>query len=215
MNFSTLLCIILLFITIVQLSAQVGIGTNSPNSSSILHLKSSNKALVLSKPNISSISNPIDGMLIYDENNKCLKYFRDSSWSDCLKEKETVLPDAQDLTCGYTLAADRNWPIINQINSYEHLYVISIINNGTKTYTFNNIVNQDIFMWEKDGNKLVIRDSPMGSSAQIPPNGGSQIFYLSLEGIPNKSGTYTPDSFKNGNINCPNLPKTHTFTVTN
>jgi uncharacterized protein (TIGR02145 family) len=64
--------------------AQVGIGTSSPNSASILDLTSSQKGLLL--PRVASTSvilNPINGLLIYDLSSNCLKAFENGAWTDC------------------------------------------------------------------------------------------------------------------------------------
>lgn len=72
--------------------SQTGINISQPNLSSDLHLGSSNKALLLNRvPNTDAIKDPIDGMIIYDESEKCVKAHQGGVWSNCFyKEIETI-----------------------------------------------------------------------------------------------------------------------------
>ena len=63
--------------------SQVGIGTTSPHSSSILDLTATNKALLLPRvANSNAITTPVNGMMIYAENPKCFKAYADGVWRD-------------------------------------------------------------------------------------------------------------------------------------
>ena len=65
--------------------AQVGIGTTTPAGSSILDLTATNKALLLTRvANTAAITNPVNGMLIYDISANCVKGFENGAWSGCL-----------------------------------------------------------------------------------------------------------------------------------
>ncbi len=72
-------CIILLFAILhlytIRINAQVGIGNNNPDSSSILDIKSSNKGILI--PRMTSterknITSPANGLLVYDTDNECI-----------------------------------------------------------------------------------------------------------------------------------------------
>ena len=61
--------------------SQVGIGTTSPHSSSILDLTASDKALLLPRvANSNNIATPVNGMMIYAVNPKCFKAYQDGAW---------------------------------------------------------------------------------------------------------------------------------------
>ena len=61
--------------------SQVGIGTTSPHSSSILDLTASDKALLLPRvTNSNKIATPVNGMMIYAVNPKCFKAYQDGAW---------------------------------------------------------------------------------------------------------------------------------------
>ena len=69
----------------VNLFAQVGIGTSNPEPSTILELKSEDKALLLTRvANTSAIPTPINGMLIYDMSANCIKGYENGAWTQCL-----------------------------------------------------------------------------------------------------------------------------------
>ena len=63
--------------------SQVGIGTTSPHSSSILDLTASDKALLLPRvANSNNIATPVNGMMIYAVNPKCFKAYQNGAWVD-------------------------------------------------------------------------------------------------------------------------------------
>lgn len=69
----------------------VGLGTNAPNSNSILELASTNKALLLPRlTNTSSITSPTNGMMIYDSSSNCIKSYENGAWSSCLSSINNV-----------------------------------------------------------------------------------------------------------------------------
>ncbi|MDR2238613.1 MAG: fibrobacter succinogenes major paralogous domain-containing protein [Chryseobacterium sp.] len=90
--------------------AQVGINIEQPNLSSDLHLGSTNKALLLNRvPNTAAIENAIDGMIIYDESEKCVKAHQGGVWSNCFyKEIETIFA----LVCSSPLSTINPSPAI-------------------------------------------------------------------------------------------------------
>lgn len=64
--------------------SQVGIGTQSPHSSSILDLTATNKALLLPRvANTAAIASPVNGMMIYDMSSNCIKSYENNAWSPC------------------------------------------------------------------------------------------------------------------------------------
>ncbi|MCS4304380.1 hypothetical protein [Chryseobacterium sp. BIGb0232] len=65
--------------------AQVGIKQENPNLSSDLELGSNNKTLLLNRvPNTAAVANPVNGMMIYDISEECVKAFQADKWSKCL-----------------------------------------------------------------------------------------------------------------------------------
>jgi len=83
-------CLLLLIAVVLfskGASAQVKIGSNPTTigNSSLLELESTNKALVIPRvTNTSAITNPVNGMVVYDLSSTCAKSYENGAWSDCL-----------------------------------------------------------------------------------------------------------------------------------
>ena len=79
--------------------SQVGIGTASPNSNSILDLTASDKALLIPRvANTNAIASPVNGMLIYDISENCFKGYANGSWSGCFGNTSPNLTPEQEFT---------------------------------------------------------------------------------------------------------------------
>ncbi len=62
---------------------KVGVGTNAPQS--VLDVVSSNSALIIPRlTNTSAVTNPVNGMIIYDLSAHCVKAYENGAWSNCL-----------------------------------------------------------------------------------------------------------------------------------
>lgn len=84
--------------------AQVGIKRDNPHPSSDLELGSTNKTLLLNRvPNTGAVPNPVDGMMIYDISEECVKAYQAGKWSNCLG-KGLNSRKTQRLTSTTTLA---------------------------------------------------------------------------------------------------------------
>lgn len=73
--------------------AQVKIGDNPTNIgvSSLLELESTNKALVVTRvANTAAITNPVNGMIIYDISSNCLKSYENGAWTNCLSNGSNI-----------------------------------------------------------------------------------------------------------------------------
>ena len=80
--------------------SQVGIGTASPQSSSILDLTATDRALLLPRvANSNNIATPVNGMMIYAVNPKCFKAYQDGAWVD-LTTCSAVSPVTSAMTFG-------------------------------------------------------------------------------------------------------------------
>lgn len=70
--------------------AQVGINQPNPNLSADLELGSTNKSLLLNRvANPGVIANPVNGMLIYDVSQECVKAYQGGAWSNCFWKEAT------------------------------------------------------------------------------------------------------------------------------
>jgi len=74
---------LLVTLVITASFSQVGIGTNTPDSSGILELSSTNKAFLpprMSTVQRNQIANPVPGMLIFNTDSACIDIYRTNSW---------------------------------------------------------------------------------------------------------------------------------------
>jgi hypothetical protein len=88
-NTSNMKKILLLFAFFTSLcaTAQVKIGDNPTNvgTSSSLELESTDKALLLTRvANTAAITDPVNGMVVYDISSNCVKSYENGAWSNCL-----------------------------------------------------------------------------------------------------------------------------------
>lgn len=65
-------------------NGQVGINNPTPEADALLELKSTNKALLITRvPNVSAITNPVNGMVLYDISKECFRSYENNVWTDC------------------------------------------------------------------------------------------------------------------------------------
>jgi hypothetical protein len=97
----TILAIVFIASTITGI-AQVGIGTNTPNASSVLDLTSTTKAFLpprLTTGQRDSITNPVGGMVIFNSTTGCIEIYRGTNWFNvCTQSTSGSLPAVD----GYT-----------------------------------------------------------------------------------------------------------------
>ena len=129
-----LLNVILSFSTLLTF-AQVGIGTETPATSAALDITSADKALLITRlVDTSVVTNPIDGMLIYDMSAKCIKFYEDGAWTDCVSFDNPVLtasdfsPNAEDSYWIYNVDSSSTDLPDMDFTSTDSLYVASTSN---------------------------------------------------------------------------------------
>jgi len=181
---------IFLLLTFIPSNSQVGIGTTTPRG--ILDLNSpltSNSGLVL--PTNSSVTNIInpqggniaEGTMMYDNTNKCVKYFNGTSWSNCLCDscgggaQPTVVVDCSQ---GFSGTYEELVPLSGAT------YSVTVTNNSFSTATLAFQPN-DLVLSGVDG-ITVASVSP--TSANLAA-GASQVITYTLSGTPNSVGTLT------------------------
>ncbi|MGV1013093.1 MAG: hypothetical protein ACOYBS_11670 [Flavobacterium sp.] len=65
--------------------AQMGIGTSTPVAGSILELKATDKALLLTRvASTAAVTTPVNGMMVYDISSNCIKGYQNGAWTGCL-----------------------------------------------------------------------------------------------------------------------------------
>jgi hypothetical protein len=74
--------------------AQVGIGTASPDSSAMLEVQSTTKGFLMPRMTTAerdAIANPALGLFIFNTDDMCPQYYKDTSWSTCLVEESQLM----------------------------------------------------------------------------------------------------------------------------
>ena len=87
--------LLVLFILIYSLSfsQNVGIGTNTPNSSAILDVASTSKGILLPRvADTSNIATPAEGLVIYSQTAKAPNYFDGNKWNNVADARNNFVP---------------------------------------------------------------------------------------------------------------------------
>ena len=89
----TIFTLMLAFIGLTSTFAQVGIGTTTPAAGAALDITSTNQGLLLPRvADIAAITTPTNGMIIYDNFNKCIRSYENNAWSSCLNGSSALEP---------------------------------------------------------------------------------------------------------------------------
>jgi hypothetical protein len=162
--------------------AQFGIGTLTQQSSAILDLTSTDKALLLPRvANTAAILSPYNGMMIYDLSSNCLKLYQNSAWSDCFG---AVSSPSVSNNC--------------DINGFEGTYTSGVAmtatNKFTVTVTNNTFSTANISF--ATGDLVLSGITGLTVSAVSPASaaltaGQSQLVTYTLTGTPTTAGTLT------------------------
>lgn len=174
---------ILALLTLGTLSAQVGIGTTTPQASSVLDLTSTNKALLLPRvANTAAISSPENGMIIYDISSNCIKSYENNAWSKCFSAENAPTT---------TVVADCN------VDGFTGSFIRNVGLAGAKfsiTITNNSFATAGISFAPAD---LVLSGVSGVTVSSVSPTtvsliaGQSQRIDYTLSGTPSATGTIT------------------------
>ena len=171
----------LFLLTAINLNAQVGIGTTTPNNSSILDIDSTTAGMLTPRMNTiqrDAISSPAEGLFIYNLDSNCFQFFDGSTWSGCMgitsPVKALVCPpnpvifgfyvvstttnSTNTMEVTVTTTAQDNYNITtNTVNGYSFSASGVFLTSGTHTITL--------------------------ASTGTPTATGTDIFTISLSGV--------------------------------
>ncbi len=103
---------LLLFVLSQNSPAQIGIGTNTPNPSSVLDLTSTNKGFLLPRMTTAQrdlIAAPVAGMMIFNLDSTCIEIFRDTVWFNvCTGTSSVVIQHIRPFIPGVTIC-NQTW----------------------------------------------------------------------------------------------------------
>lgn len=113
--------------------SQVGIGTTSPDPSSMLDIKSTTQGFLpprMTSDQRDAIDSPAEGLFIYNLDSSCFQYFKGTSWSGCLGE---AIPNALDCASVTVNGAYSNGNALNATNTITIDVFVNIIESYTIT----------------------------------------------------------------------------------
>ena len=181
--------------------SQVGIGTTSPHSSSILDLTASDKAMLLPRvANTAAIPSPVNGMMIYDISSNCIKSYENGAWTSCLSSAPATASVVVDCDTNAFEGSYTNGIAVTASNKFS----VTITNNSFTAATIA-FQTSDLVLSGVAGISVA-----SVSTASVTLNAGqSQLVEYTLSGTPSASGTLTGTWTKLA-LNC-----VKTVTVTN
>ncbi|MBP2617308.1 hypothetical protein [Chryseobacterium jejuense] len=176
---------VLLLITLslsVLSFAQVGIKQNNPNLSSDLELGSTNKTLLLNRvPNTAAVANPVNGMMIYDQTEQCVKAYQNGKWSKCLGKgligKKALTSTVSLLCTSATLSPN---PVAGQ--SFKGTLIIPYTGGNGGSYEAQSIQNNGLIATLPAGNFVVGNGSLQYSVTGTPDRTGNITFNTNIAG---------------------------------
>ena len=84
-------------ITTVSFSQNTGIGTNTPDASAKLEVLSADTGFLPPRvANVYVISNPVAGLMVFDESKKCMVFYNGLQWSGCMGKIDYFNPEICD-----------------------------------------------------------------------------------------------------------------------
>ncbi|HXP49496.1 MAG TPA: hypothetical protein VN922_06075, partial [Bacteroidia bacterium] len=115
------------FLITLMSFAQVGIGTQTPNASSVLDLTSTSKGFLpprMTTAQMNAIANPVAGMVIFNTDSTCIEIYRGSSWYNvCTGYSSSGLPSIDGYTSSNQVAAANliaYWPFDGSTTEQKH-----------------------------------------------------------------------------------------------
>jgi hypothetical protein len=181
--------------------AQVKIGDNPTTigNSSLLELESTNKALVMPRvTNTSAITNPVDGMIVYDLSSNCAKSYENGAWSGCLSGggPSAISANCDPTTNGFqgTYAPGESVSVLGAKS-----FKVTLVNNSLFEGSISPATS-DVTLSGASG--LTIASVSPSTTTAIP-GGGSLTITYTLGGTVPSTGVVTA-TFAKAGITCSN-----------
>jgi len=173
----------------------VGIGTITPDAGSILDVTSPDKGLLVPRvPNVTSVLDPVNGMMVYDISQKCFKFYEKTAWTDCLSAaaEQTVKADCNSggfIGCYYagTVLSGAQFKVV-------------LVNNTFQTVNLSGITTANLVLSGVSGVTVTAVSS---ATASMSAGGGTATLTFTLGGTPASSGILT-GTFTKGVLTCSN-----------
>ena len=186
----------LLFLMIVLLStltyAQVGIGTTTPDPSSILDIESSSQGILtprMTTAQRNAVSNPANGLLVYDTDLSLFYFYDNSSWkplSSAQRNNYKLVKDVSDLSAELTAGGGTEYLLdtntLYEINGTINLAVPINLNDAYITGEDTNedilIATSDVFTGANGGSvRNLTLVAPSGSILNLSGSGSENLIF--------------------------------------
>ncbi|RLD51916.1 MAG: hypothetical protein DRJ05_17935, partial [Bacteroidetes bacterium] len=118
--------------TMVIHNGRVGVGTSSPASSSAMEINSSSRGFL--PPRVAdtiAVSSPVEGLMVYDLDRHCMRYYNGTKWSACM--------GIEELYCGNNFTDQRDGQTYSTVQIGFQCWMAENLNFGTM---INGTVNQ-------------------------------------------------------------------------
>ncbi|PQA94561.1 hypothetical protein B0A69_08850 [Chryseobacterium shigense] len=156
--------------------AQVGINEANPHLSADLELGSKNKSLLLNRvPNTGAVANPVNGMIIYDVAEQCVKAFQGGAWSQCFWKENAAFA----LTCASAVFAPTT---ATQGQSYTGTLTIPYTGGDGSAYSGQTIQSNGLVATLAAGTFSTGAGSLQFSVTGFPVTSGSAVFSITING---------------------------------
>ncbi|KPH10888.1 hypothetical protein AMQ68_23845 [Chryseobacterium sp. ERMR1:04] len=183
-------------------SCQVGIGTTSPRGAlDINSPTTNNKGLVLpTNSNPTNMTNPqggslAEGTVMYDNTQKCVKFYNGSVWSNCLCDTCGAPTPTLSADCtqnGFTGSYTTNIPLSGTT------FTVTLANNSFSTANLG-FQTSDLVLSGVSG----LTVSSVSPTTATLNSGQSQVVTYTITGTPNNTGTLT-GTWSKLTLNCSN-----------
>lgn len=192
------ICLVVLLILTADLTAQVGIGTASPNASAVLDLNAADKGFLpprLTTEQRNNIANPPSGLTIYNITSNCLEFYRTMSWWNvCSGRDATLVPTVQKLIGGSgndimvsmeVVPADDSYILAGYANMTNG-DLSGLTNNGGQDFWIAKTNATGQLLWQK-----MYGGSSFDQASSIKPTADGGYIVVGTTSSPSGSGTLT------------------------
>ena len=168
-------------------TGSIGIGTDTPLEGAIVDVTATDKGILIPRvATTASITEPFNGMMIYDISSNCFKFYEDNAWTDCISKGNEQMADidAVSATNGFAGCIYQS----TLLNTSNNKFVVTVINNTFTNITGLSFSTADLVLTGANAGLTVASVSP--ASVSVNAQSSTPVTFT-LSGTPTSSGTLT------------------------